>query len=109
MAGKIISSVDNIDSAPVEMRPSLTAGKDENMELKIPEANVDHPIKEVDQSTVVSTRTLIPNKRVVSMRDVKKATMRIKSRKRLDAKAEQKTKVVNKKKTTTKKGSKKEE
>jgi len=78
----------------VNMKESLTVGEDKNFEMvkkKKRDDEKDFPLKEVDQSQVCSTHTIVPNKREVQPKDVKKFITRMKN-KLLGKKTETKSK-----------------
>jgi hypothetical protein len=64
---KVINTADT-------MKESLTAGEDKHFEIK----KNDEPLKVIDQSKTVSTRTMIPNKRPVEKKDINKMVNRLK-------------------------------
>jgi len=94
---EIITTVDTQD-----IKQKMT-GKDKNYELK------DFPLKDIDQSKVISTHNIIPNKRPIEKKDIKRVIDNIKSNikekqkneKKVDTnKAEQKTTRERKKNVT---------
>lgn len=63
---KVISTMD--------IPETLTTGKDKHYEIN----NNDEPLKVIDQSKTCSTRTIIPSKRQVSKKDIKKFVTKMK-------------------------------
>lgn len=57
---------------------TLSTGKDSNYEIKNTNPNDDGKIVDLDPSKVCMTRTIVPNKRPIDMRDVKKFVAKVK-------------------------------
>jgi hypothetical protein len=60
---------------------TVNTGTDKNFEIK-KSNNQDEPLVHIDQSKTLSTRTIIPCKRPVANKDVKRAIDRVKQAKK---------------------------
>ena len=75
---EIITTVDT-----QEIKQKMT-GADKNYEMK------DFPLKETDQSKVISTHNIVPNKRAIAQKDIDKVINNIKPKKKASEKKEKK-------------------
>lgn len=72
----------------VDIKETLTAGKDKNLEVKVDQ---DHPMVTIDQSKVCSTRNIVPNKRPLAKKDIKRFLVKVKGeKKKVEQKNEEK-------------------
>lgn len=81
---EIITTVDSVEKM---------TGVDKHYEIRKPD---DHPLKEVDQSKIISTHNMVPNKRKIEKKDVNKIVSKLKNEQKEKSKKTRKDKAEKK-------------
>jgi len=62
------------------MKETVLTGKDRNLEIR--KTDLDFPLTDTDQSKICSTHNIVPNKRLLEKKDIKRFIRRLKGNKK---------------------------